>query len=133
MMYKNNEAVMVNGTPIQLNPSLTCKSSNIIYLLQCPKCKPTAENSYFGQTRNECHCRMNGHRTYFKDDPKIYEKSAAALHAYTAHDPPLDLTDFKCAIVKQTSHAVQLDREEFRYIEKHKTNFKGLNRCKVKN
>ncbi len=74
---------------------------------------------------------MNGHRSSFDPDPIIHEKSAAALHAHTAHDPPLKLSDFKCGIVKRTSHAVNLDREEFKFIEKYRTNCKGLNRCKV--
>ena len=74
---------------------------------------------------------MNGYWDCFEVDPEHYEKSAAAIHAYTAHEPPLNLSDFKCTILEQCSHSVKLNREEFKCIEKYRTNTKGLNRCKV--
>ena len=44
----------------------------------------------------------------------------------------LKLKNFKCAIVKKCKIR-QLDREEFKFIEKFQTLTKGLNRCKIIN
>ena len=77
---------------------------------------------------------MNGHRDAFSEDPAIYEKSGAAQHAYLDHpelDTPPTLRDFRLFVAKHLSSPRGLDREEYKTIEKHRTNTKGLNRCRV--
>ena len=91
-------------------------------------------NTYEGQTRQELRKRMNGHRDAFDNDPEIFEKSGAAQHAYLDHpelETPPQLKDFKLGVVKQVPSPMLLDREEFKPIERHRTNTKGLNRCRV--
>ena len=74
---------------------------------------------------------MNGHRNSFEPDQESYEKSAVATHAYTAHDPSLELSDYKCGILRRTSSPTNLDRVEHRHIEKYRTISRSINRCKV--
>ena len=50
----------------------TCKSANIVYLIECLKCK----KQYVGETENALHLRMNGHRSdYYR---KLADKPVAA-------------------------------------------------------
>ena len=62
MMFDNDANVIVNNIPVTLNPDYNCKSKNVIYLLQCKICETNSNNTYVGQTRQECHNRINGHR-----------------------------------------------------------------------
>ena len=50
----------------------TCKSANIVYLIECLKCK----KQYVGETENALHLRMNGRRSdYYR---KLADKPVAA-------------------------------------------------------
>ena len=131
LMFEHGETIKINNMDIKLNHNVNCKSSNIIYMLQCTKCPPDSNNSYIGQTRQECHNRMNGHRSSFSPSQDIFENSAVAEHAYTAHDPPLDLADYKCGILERCASPTNLDRSEHRQISKYRTISRGINRCKV--
>ena len=104
MMFQSDDVITVNNLNVPLTNNVNCKSDNVIYLLQCTKCPVNTDNSYFGQTRQGCHNRMNGHRSSFHPEEEKYEKSAAAIHAYTEHDPPISFQDFKCGIVKKLHH-----------------------------
>ena len=46
------------GRKYTIRTSATCKSSNVIYLIQCKKCGL----QYVGETGQALHCRMNNHR-----------------------------------------------------------------------
>ena len=39
--------------------SATCKTSNVIYLIECKKCR----KQYVGEAENALHLQMNGHRS----------------------------------------------------------------------
>ena len=128
--------IIVNGQEVILNRFLNCKSKNIIYLAQCQICARARtdvlnEDSYFGQTLTEGHIRFNDHRIKFKiDEKKIYTKSALAEHCFHNHPDQMELSVFKVGIVKKC-RAIDLDREEDRFISKFRTNIFGLNRMKV--
>ena len=133
MMFNSDEQISINYRNVLLADSTNCKSKNVLYMLQCTKCPKDTDNTYIGQTRQECHSRMNGHRASFDNDPNVFDGSAVATHAYTKHDPPLELTDFKCGVLKTLPSPLNLDREEFKLIERFRTNTRGINRCRVSN
>ena len=55
-----------NGDKFSARVSATCKTSTIIYLTQCCKCKM----QYVGETENPLHLRTNGHRSdYYRRLP----------------------------------------------------------------
>ena len=74
------------------------------------------------------HERVNGHRSDFNFND--YKKSALSLHAFEHHGDRFSIDNYKFAILKECNPR-SLNREEFRYIEKFRTNCLGLNRCKV--
>ena len=47
------------GEKITLQQRTTCRTSNVIYLIECSKCN----NQYIGETRNPIHRRANQHRS----------------------------------------------------------------------
>ena len=124
----------MNGQQVVLDQSLTCKVKNVIYIAQCSVCaaeKEQKEDTYFGQTTTEARQRFNGHRGKFKVDNELsYTKSALAQHCFNEHPEQMDLKLFKLGLVKRCA-AMQLDREEHRFISKFRTDVYGINRIKV--
>ena len=59
-----------------------------------------------------------------------FNKSALSMHAREVHQATFSLDIFKIALVSKVSPQ-RLRREDFRYIEKYRTNSLGLNRYKV--
>ena len=53
-----------------------------------------------------------------------------SMHAKDKHGMQMDLKNFKITIVKKVSPQ-NLKREEFRHIEKYRTQIYGLNRYKT--
>ena len=47
------------GTTHKTRSTFTCKTRNLVYLIQCRKCGL----QYVGETANPLHIRMNGHRS----------------------------------------------------------------------
>ncbi len=60
------------GRTYKTRSSFTCKTNNIVYLIQCKKC----EMQYVGETENALHIRLNGHRSDVKT--KKLDKPVAA-------------------------------------------------------
>ena len=131
-MMMDTDMVTVNGYTHKLPKNVDCKTKNVIYLQSCGDldCAEEGMNSYTGQTRQEFRERNNGHRSKF--NVSKHEDSALAHHSYMDHGLGVKLQNFKCAIVKKCKIR-QLDREEFKFIEKFQTLTKGLNRCKIIN
>lgn len=121
-----SHSVTINNKKLLIPKHLNCKSSECIYLCVCRKCHEN--NTYFGQTVQEQHNRMSGHREKF--NMKKYKKSALSMHAYDMHDGELSLQDFSIAVIKKVTPR-RLNREEHMYIDKFDTQTKGLNRYQV--
>ena len=83
---------------VSLDPKLTCKSKNVIYLAQCAVCQQrirvemaadfrttignvVVEDSYVGQTVSEARVKMDGRRSAFKYNSK-WEYVAHKSHCY---------------------------------------------------
>ena len=106
--------------------NVNCKTENVIYFTQCKKCNK--ENSYVSKTTQEFHHRVMGHRSKFTKD--AFQKSTLPMHSFEEHSLEYSIDSFKFSILKRTP-ALNLHREEFRYIEKLRTTTFGLNRMKV--
>ena len=59
-MILDKDSITVNGRRVKSAPG-TCKTYNIIYLVQCSICK----KNYVGRSVNSLHKRMDGHRSKF--------------------------------------------------------------------
>ena len=111
---------------VKLVQNVNCKTENVIYFAQCKKCNK--ENSYVGKTTQEFHHRVMGHRSKFTKD--AFQKSALSMHLFEEHSLEHNIDSFEFSILKCTP-ALNLHREEFRYIEKLRTKTFGLNCMKV--
>ena len=129
-MADGGEVFVINGKDLKVPEGYNCKTAFCIYCAQCTICQShiILEDSYFGQTMNKLHQRINGHRNKF--NPVDYAESALALHAFTNHPDKFTIDIFKFCIAKAV-HPLRLNREEFKHIEKYRTNCMGINRCKV--
>ena len=125
-LVNNAEKHTVNENPIRIPKHLNCKSKNVIYMWVCTLCK--GNEVYFGRTTQECRNRTSGHRNSFSEEK--YDKSALSMHAREAHQTSFSLNIFRVSVVSKVSPQ-RLRREEFRHIEKYRTNLLGLNRYKV--
>ena len=133
-MGRSGDKFDINRSEITVPSRFNCKTENCIYMAQCNLCSSlrtegiSLEDTYFGQTTQKFHKRINGHRACFNADD--YKKSALSLHAMENHPDHFDINIYKMAVLKEVNPRC-LNREEFRYIEKFHTNSFGLNRCKV--
>ena len=118
--------ITINGQYLRIPKSLNCKSRNIIYLWVCKLCN--YKEAYFGRTTQESHDRSSGHRGCFNEEK--WEKSALSMHAKEVHQTTFSLNIFSIAVIKKVSPQ-RLRREEYKHIDKFKTNSLGLNRYKV--
>ena len=125
-LINNEKTLVVNENAARIPSHLNCKAKNIISMWVCNLC--TKKEVYFGRTTQECHNRTNGHRSCFCEDK--WDKSALSMHAREVHQTTFSLDIFEVSVVKKVSPQ-QLRREEFRFIDKFRTNSLGLNRYKV--
>ena len=125
-LVNTSNKVTVNDKHIPLGKTLNCKSRNVIYLWQCKLCRK--DDSYFGRTIQKAHKRTNTHRGCF-NDPSKWEDSALSLHARNVHGENFDLKNFEISLIKKCSPQ-RIRREEFKYIDKFKTQIFGINRYK---
>ena len=69
----------VTGEKFFARVTATCKTTNIVYLIECRKCG----KQYVGETENALHLRMNGHRSDFYR--KLPDKPVAVHFNTTGH------------------------------------------------
>ena len=124
-LVNEERKVIVNGIPVFVPQHLNCKDKNVIYMWICRLCG--AKETYFGRTIQEIHDRTSGHMGCFSGDK--WEKSALSMHAKEAHQMNFSLDSFSISVVKKVSPQ-QIRREEFKFIDKYRTNTYGLNRYK---
>ena len=135
LMADGGDMFNVNKQTLIVPRNYNCKTSNVIYVAQCTICNQIVlvihdnqEDTYFGQSFQRMHMRINGHRIKFNETD--YKKSALAMHAHDCHPDQFNINIFKFAVIK-SCHPLRLNREEFKFIEKFSTNRSGINRCKV--
>lgn len=80
IMSTNNFRSNSTGRTYKLRASFTCKTRNVVYLIQCKKCGI----QYVGETEKALHIRLNGHRSDVKT--RKLEKPVAAHFNLPDHD-----------------------------------------------
>ena len=125
-LVNDKNELVINGNPIYVPRHLNCKSRNVIYMWICKICG--VREVYFGRTTQECHDRTSGHRGCFNEEK--WEKSALSMHAREVHQTQFSLDIFSISVISKVSPQC-LRREEFKFIDKYRTNSLGLNRYKV--
>lgn len=125
-LVNQSNTLTINGKPLLVQKALNCKSQNIIYAWKCKLCNK--EDVYIGRTIQKSHKRTNGHRGCFNSEK--WQKSALSMHAMDIHKTNFSLSNFEISIVRKVSPQ-QIRREEFRLIDKYRTNALGLNRYNV--
>ena len=131
LIFDNPNNVFVNGIKVKFDMKLTCKSAGVIYVCKCTICN----EAYIGQTHQEFHCRINGHRSCFKVSEELeFEKSALSFHSFNKHrrhdKDSFDLRSFKVGLIRKAPPR-ELDRVEDYFITIFKTRLIGLNRIAV--
>ena len=124
-LVNKNDSLTINGNTIKIPRNLNCKTRNIIYMWICKLCG--LREVYFGRSIQECHDRTSGHRNCFNEEK--WDKSALSMHAKDVHQMSFSLDIFSIAVIKKVSPQY-LRREEFKFIDKYRTNSLGLNRYK---
>ena len=91
----------VTGQTFLVRASATCKTENLIYLIECKLCK----KQYVGETENRLHIRLNGHRSDITN--KRLEKPVAHHFNLPGHS----LGDLTITVIEKIHHPdVQLRR-----------------------
>ena len=131
-MIDGNSVLTINDLPLKIPAKHNCGTNNCIYVGQCKICRVNGQHhntTYFGQTFQVFHRRMNGHRDKFTYND--YEKSALATHAFKEHFDNFNLSNFELGVVKKC-RPIDLDRQEFKFIDRYRTKSLGLNKIQVK-
>ena len=136
-MGRSGDIFNINRSELAVPNRFNCKTKNCIYMAQCNLCNSlrsediSLEDTYFGQTSQKFHKRINGHRACFNADD--YLRNQPFLFTQWKIIPTILIlyySIYKMAVLKEVSPRC-LNREEFKFIEKFQTNSFGLNRCKV--
>ena len=95
----------MTGEKFRAHVTTNCKTKNIVYLIECRKCK----KQYIGETENPLQLRMNGHRSdYYR---KLPDKPVAEHFNTTGHS----FEDLTVRIIEQivAGSARRKQRESF--------------------
>ena len=113
-------ASVVTGEVFHIRDSLSCSSTNIIYLIDCRKCR---KQQYVGETGNSLQTRFYNHRS----DIRTAKATLVARHFRSADH---GLQDMQCTAIEQIhvmNTTVRKAREKF-WRHKLRTNYPdGLN------
>ena len=103
-----------------INKPVNCDSSNVVYLVECKKCK----EQYVGQTGRAFKERMKEHIGYIKGK-KLTEPTGLHFNL-----PGHNLSMFQASIIEKCNHDSRAFRErrEEEFIKHFQTKFKGMNR-----
>ena len=109
-----------NNCKADINSSVTCASSNIIYLLGCKRCP----QQYIGETERSLKEKFSEHRGYVSNN--VISKATSKHFNEKSHR----ISDMTITILEKVFNSnpqFQKQREKMR-INKFNTKYKGLNR-----
>ena len=109
-----------NNTTIEINTSVNCKTTNIIYCISCLKCRV----QYVGETERSLQERFSEHKAYVVN--KHLQKATGAHYNTPGHS----LSDMQVSVVEKVHSndpLVRKERED-QFIRKLNTKYKGLNK-----
>ena len=104
----------------KINKNVNCETSNIIYLIECTKCK----ERYIGETKRSLRARLADHRGYVNN-----QRVDVATGAHF-NKPGHGLSNLSITIIeKQKNENDQYRKEREKYfINKFNTHYKGMNK-----
>ena len=108
-----------NNTTIEINTTVTCKTTNIIYCISCLKCRM----QYIGESERSLQERFSEHKAYVVN--KHLTKATGAHYNTPGHS----VSDMQVSILEKiysTDPLIRKEREEL-FIRKFNTKYKGLN------
>ena len=106
----------------KINKNVSCETENIVYLIECQKCK----KRYIGESKRSLKSRLADHRGYVHRD---YLDTATGAHFNT---PGHDLSHLQITIIekqKNNNDIYRKERERY-FINKFNSYYKGLNKQK---
>ena len=118
---KEGKEVKVNEEKTwTINKSVTCETKNIVYLIECLKCK----QRYIGESKRSLKSRLADHRGYINK-----EKIETATGAHY-NQPRHQLSDMSVTILEKSRKEEDLYRKqrEKYFINFFDTNYRGLNK-----
>ena len=96
----------VTGVEFRARTTADCKTSNVVYLIECRKCK----KQYVGETENPLHLRLNGHRSdYYRRLPD----KPVGMHFNTSGHTFDDLTIMIIEQMRVANATHRKNRESF--------------------
>ena len=112
-----------NDTVVQINSTLNCTSTNVVYCLQCSK--ENCKQIYIGETQRELKQRFAEHKT----SVRIFSKNAVGEHF---NGPGHSLADMNILAIEKVFTPGQriIEKRESLWINKLEAHFQGLNRKK---
>ena len=105
-----------------LNSTLSCKSKNLVYLIECEK--ERCRQKYIGETERSLKDRTSEHISY------IRSKNLAQATGYHFNLPGHSLSDMKVSgleLIKNPDSEYRKERESY-IIRKFNSFYKGINR-----
>ena len=106
----------------EINSSVDCSDSNVIYLIECTK--NNCQEQYLGSTERDFRTRMSQHRGYVNN--KKLEKATG----YHFNQKNHQISDMKMSIIEKIHKKDRfylLEREKH-FIRKFNTKYLGMNR-----
>ena len=112
-----------NNTVVQLNSTLSCASTNVVYCLLCGK--DNCQQIYIGQTKRQLKERFGEHKTSVRANSKC----AVSEHF---NGPGHSLHDMQIMAIEKVFTPDQkiLEKRESLWINKLEAEYYGLNRKK---
>ena len=112
-----------NSTIVQLNSTLCCTSTNVVYCLQCTK--DNCKQIYVGQTQRQLKERFGEHKT------SVRKKSNNAIGDHF-NGPGHSLANMNILALEKvfTPGQAMIEKRESLWINKLEAEFRGLNRQK---
>ena len=115
---------ITNKTDWKLNKKVTCKSYNVVYMIECGK--GNCKKRYIGETKRMLKYRMADYRGYVSSEDM---STATGAHF---NSPGHSLSDMKVTIIEQVKKMDDTYRKvrEKYHIQRFNTQHQGLNKKK---
>ena len=118
-----NETKIIEGNDFKwkIGKQLTCETNNIIYMIECQKCK----KRYIGESERPLKERISEHKGYIRNN---HTDKATGKHF---NEKGHNLEDMMVCIiekVKTSNEQYRKERERF-FIQKFNTYHNGMNRA----
>ena len=117
---KETKLIQENEFKWKINQPVSCETDNVIYLIQCERCK----QKYIGETERQLKDRIGEHKGYVRNK-KLKEPTGKHFNQH-GHS----ITDLKVTILEQIKKKDTLYRKEREsyFIRKLNTFYGGLNK-----